>query len=54
MLGERQGDYVQKWHLRYKTSDISSSLEPKLLESVIETHVGAYGLSIGDKSGDLE
>ena len=23
ILDERRGEYIQKWHLRYKTSDIS-------------------------------
>ena len=40
--------YVQKWHLRYKTSDIwslkRSGLEPKLLQSVYRNSCTAYRL----------
>jgi len=37
--------YVQKWHLRYKTSRISeSSLEPNLLQSAYRNSCMAYRL----------
>jgi len=42
--------YVQKWHLRYKTSDIS---ETKQSKAKATTECLMYGLSIGDKFGDL-
>jgi len=37
---------VQKWHLRYNTSDISETkwLEPKLLRSVYRNSCTAYRL----------
>jgi len=60
ILGKRGGVYVQKCHLRYKTSDIS---ETKLSAAKVtfigymvslELCVGLrHGLSTDDKSGDL-
>jgi len=45
--------FVQKWHLRYKTSDISETKQSiaKLTTECLQKLV--YGLPIGDKSGDL-
>jgi len=45
---------VQKWHFRPAISLKRSGLEPKLLQSVYRNSCTAdYGLSSGDKSGDL-
>jgi len=47
-LGEKGEVYVQKWHLRYKTSGVSetkqSTLEPKLLQSVYRNSCKVYRL----------
>jgi len=44
---------VQKWHLRYKTSDISATKWSRAKVTTQCPQKLVYGLSIGDKSGDL-
>ena len=53
MLGERWGLHVQKCHLRYKTSDISEMKQSTAEVTTACLQKLVYGLSIGDKSGDL-
>jgi len=42
---------LQKWHLRYKTSDISETKRSRAKD--FTGHLLVYGIPIGDKSGDL-
>jgi len=43
----KEEGYVQKWHLWYKTSDISETKQSRAKVTTL------YSLSIADKSGDL-
>ena len=42
-----------KWHLRYKTSDISETKQSRAKVTTECLQKPVYGLLIGDKSGDL-
>jgi len=44
---------VQKWHLRYKTSDISEVKQSRVKLTTECLCKLVYGLSIDDISGDL-
>jgi len=49
ILGERRGGYVQKWHLRYKTSDISETKQSRAKLTIVY----AVRPIDCDKCGDL-
>ena len=49
----KDDEYLQKWHLQYKTSDISETKQSGAKVTIECLWKLAYGLSIGDKSGDL-